>query len=85
MLGMFADRMALWQAIGVGNLGDIRLKPNDGAIENGDSLYLEISSDTDDQFMSGKPYQAARIVRASARSMEEWDWIQRFCVGIVEK
>ncbi|KAJ9121549.1 hypothetical protein QFC22_002168 [Naganishia vaughanmartiniae] len=89
MLDLFADRLALWQAIGVGNLGDVGPKPDHGAMEAGDSLDFDIASDTDEQYVSGGPTRAgSRVKRAtlpSARSMEEWDWIQRFCVCIVER
>ncbi|KAJ9096036.1 hypothetical protein QFC21_005401 [Naganishia friedmannii] len=89
MLDLFADRVTLWQAIGVGIHGDDGLKSNHGASKTGDSLDCEVASDTDDQYGSSRPSLAGsgtrRAALPSARSMEEWDWIQKFCVCIIER
>ncbi|KAJ9095815.1 hypothetical protein QFC19_007430 [Naganishia cerealis] len=84
MLDLFADRITLWQAIGVGNLLDFGSKANIGSMDNSNSMDFQITRDMDDQHMPCTSIHAdsrnARPILPSMKSMEEWDWIQKFCV-----
>lgn len=83
MLDMLADRIALWHAVGAGS--DVAAGSAKNSRSEGDGLDYGVDSDSDqDQEFSGDLSRDG-YVKPSRRAMEEWDWIQRFCVNIVER
>jgi hypothetical protein len=81
MLDMLADRIALWHAVGAGS--DVTTGGVKNSRSHGDGLEYGIDSDSDDDLGSSEPLSAGEYVKPSKRAMEEWDWVQRFCVNIV--
>jgi hypothetical protein len=83
MLDMLADRIALWHAVGAGS--DVTTGGLKNSRSHGDGLEYGIDSDSDDDLGSSEPLSTGEYVKLSKRAMEEWDWVQRFCVNIVER
>lgn len=83
MLDMLADRVALWHAVGAGSeratgsSGDHRF--------HADGLDYHLESDSDDELGSVRNHPADGYIKPDKKAMEEWDWVQRFCVNIVER
>lgn len=83
MLDMLADRIALWHAVGAG--GDVATGTPRPSRSHEDGPEYGLDSDSDDDFGSTAKLTAGGYTKPSKRVVEEWDWVQRFCVNIVER
>lgn len=83
MLDMLADRVALWHAVGVGS--ERATGSSGGHRFHADGLDYHLGSDSDVELESVRNPAAGSSIKPNKRAMEEWDWVQRFCVNIVER